>query len=185
MFEIRKWYDKRWRNVKFKARFRCVVIWLVCQFTEQETFQAFWRTEHKIIKAIRAPALNECPNYEAALYHQCVTHCGLTRTGEDKIGFPGMIINSKALICYEGALSNCSGWQHKVCLARTSDSLKLAFNWNDNGKWLFKSDRERENLYNKDNSSFSIQQLRKKKQSTKQPNKPHNNKKQQTEVPDF
>lgn len=52
------------------------------------------------------------------------------------------------IFIYEDILSGCLGWQHKVCLARTPDSLKLAFNWNDTGESLFdfNNDSKRENL---------------------------------------
>ena len=75
-----------------------------------------------------------------------------------------MIMNSEALIFYKDLPSSCLGWQYKVCLARTPDSLKLAFNWNDTGESLFdfNNDRERENLCIKDIISFYIQHLRKK-----------------------
>lgn len=72
-----------------------------------------------------------------------------------------MTMNSETLISYKAILRSCLGWHYKVRLASTSDSLKLAFNWNDKGQssFDFENDRERKNLCSKD-----IQHLRKNNQ---------------------
>lgn len=89
---------------------------------------------------------------------------GLIHIDKCRICFLSIIMNNEALIFYKGILSGCLGWQYKVRLARTSDSLKLAFNWTDREESLFdfNNDRERENLFIKDIISFCIQHVRKK-----------------------
>lgn len=72
-----------------------------------------------------------------------------------------MTMNSEIMLSFKAIVRGCLGWHYKVCLASTSDSLKLAFNWNGKGEssFDFENDKERKNL-----CTMNIEHLRKNNQ---------------------